>query len=392
MGHFLAVAIFALSMVACAQNGEPAGPPRNSVCTPIELTDGVDVVLKRVSDYIIARKTDDGLELVNKWLAAGKPTAPLESALGELHYSRGEFPLAVAAFNLAMKLDPCYGRAHYFAWRIEALAGEPGKSRTQLELARKLAPKDLQITESWDVVELAGRLAAEPGAPQVKVSTSGVNFFSKSLDCDGIMIRSSAAVDSTALILACDKVRRMLLHLPEVRKSLVRQGGELHLIGEREQTSDLPENRGFRGQNNLRDADGEFTNIDARARGVGGLRSSCGEENLLRLPSDRYREGEDMCTHEFAHEIMNFGFSDHERREIERVYKSSTAKGLWSGAYSGVNPMEYWATLSMWYFGTHGQFLPSMRPARVPAAGPDGLKAYDPEGLALVDRLYRGDK
>jgi hypothetical protein len=231
----------------------------------------------------------------------------------------------------------------------------------------------------------------EPGASQVKVSSPEANFFSKSLDCDGIMIRSSAAVDSTALILACNKVRRMLLHLPAVRKSLVKQGGELHIIGEREQTSDLPENRALRGQNAFHDADGEAADIDMRTRGVGGLKSSCGEENLLRLPSDRYREGEDMCTHEFAHEIMNFGFTDRDRREIERVYKSSIAKGLWNGAYSGVNPREYWATLSMWYFGTHGQFLPSMRPARVPAPGPDGLKAYDPEGLALLDSLYRGN-
>jgi hypothetical protein len=48
--------------------------------------------------------------------------------------------------------------------------------------------------------------------------------------------------------------------------------------------------------------------------------------------------------------------------------------------------------LSGLYFGPHGQFLPSMRPARVPPPGPDGLKAYDPEGLTLVDQLYSGDK
>jgi tetratricopeptide (TPR) repeat protein len=392
MLHFLMLAIVALSTVACAQSVERTGSAPSVMCTPVELDDGVDLVLKRVSGYIIAKKTDDGLELVNKWLAAGKPSAPLETALGELHYSRGEFPLAVTAFNLAMRVDPCYGRAHYFAWRVEALAGEPAKSLAQLELAHRLAPDDPQITETWNAVQLAGRLAADHDAPQVKVSSPGANFFSKSLDCDGIMIQSSAAVDSAALILACSKVQRMLQHLPAVRKSLVSKGGELHIIGEREQTSDLPENRTFRGQHAYRDADGEATDIDVRTRGVGGLNSSCGEENLLRLPSDRYREGEDTRTHEFAHEIMNFGFTDRDRREIERVYKSSTGKGLWKGAYSGVNPREYWATLSMWYFGTHGQFLPSMRPARVPAPGPDGLKAYDPEGLALVDRLYSGDK
>lgn len=69
------------------------------------------------------------------------------------------------------------------------------------------------------------------------------------------------------------------------------------------------------------------TSIAAPA-GVGGLKSSCGEENLLRLPFDQYHEGEDMCTNECSHELMKVGFKDRQRREIEQVYRSSTSKGF----------------------------------------------------------------
>jgi len=45
---------------------------------------------------------------------------------------------------------------------------------------------------------------------------------------------------------------------------------------------------------------------DPRTRGLGGLLTSCGEENLLGLEKDRYR-GRDICVHEFAHNILGYG-------------------------------------------------------------------------------------
>ena len=61
--------------------------------------------------------------------------------------------------------------------------------------------------------------------------------------------------------------------------------GSVHIIGEHQGTSDLPEHRHMKG------VDGGYTgekgvSLDQRARGMGGLQTSCGEENLLDLDSD----------------------------------------------------------------------------------------------------------
>lgn len=47
--------------------------------------------------------------------------------------------------------------------------------------------------------------------------------------------------------------------------------------------------------------------LDDRGRGYGGFHASCGEENLLRLPCDRYRDHRDILTHEFAHTCLSWG-------------------------------------------------------------------------------------
>ena len=132
---------------------------------------------------------------------------------------------------------------------------------------------------------------------------------------------------------------------------------------------------------------GVLTDIDKRTRGMGGVCASCGEENLLRLPADRYRGGSDICIHEFAHTIMDYGFDTMIRKKIEAQYHRSVSKGLWKDAYASSNPQEYWAELSMWYFGFHGEFL---KGTSLPAPGAQSLRDYDTEGYKLLDSLYSG--
>ena len=49
-------------------------------------------------------------------------------------------------------------------------------------------------------------------------------FFVKSVDCEGIPIRSSAAVEDRALHIACDKITLMLKFIPPVRMRLIHHG------------------------------------------------------------------------------------------------------------------------------------------------------------------------
>lgn len=218
-----------------------------------------------------------------------------------------------------------------------------------------------------------------------KIGPPVFGFYSKALDCGGIMIRSSAEVDDKALEVAAQKINMMLADIPNARHNLTQWGAELHIIGKDQQTSDLPE---FRGQKGVKlDDNGTTTDIDARTRGMGGIYTSCGEENLLNLPGDRYAGGSDICIHEFAHNIMNYGLDDGLKKKIKEQYQRATGKGLWKDAYAAVNEGEYWAELSMWYFGAHGEFL---KGTQKPAPGPAALAAYDPEGYTLLKAIYGG--
>jgi hypothetical protein len=119
---------------------------------------------------------------------------------------------------------------------------------------------------------------------------------------------------------------------------------------------------------------------------MGGRLTSCGEENLLRLKQDRYY-GRDICLHEFSHSIRNYGISRDVRRQFDEQLRRSLDKDLWQKSYAGSNPDEFFAELTMWYFGTHGD-LHMTGPK--PGNGPEGLKQYDPDAFSLFDDFYNG--
>jgi len=219
--------------------------------------------------------------------------------------------------------------------------------------------------------------------PILPIDPPDQGFFAKQLDFHGIPIKSSAAVDNQALRIAYDRLSMLLAHLPDARDRLAKAGAELHIIGRNEVTTDLPEWRHDKGK-----PIPEYNGLtrDERTRGMGGLFTSCGEENLLQLPEDRYR-GSDICVHEFAHCIMDYGSAPEVTERFEAQRGRSLAKGLWVESYAGSNAQEFFAELAMWYFGTHGD---RRMKGPAPADGPEGLKAYDPEAYQLVDDFWSG--
>ncbi len=206
-------------------------------------------------------------------------------------------------------------------------------------------------------------------------------FYAKRLDCLGIPIKASAAVSDQALIEAHSRLYMMLHAQPDALANLRAAGAELHIFGRDQVPSDLPENKELKGK----PFDGEKT-IDQRTRGTGGLYASCGEENLLRLDQDRYA-GSDICVHEFAHTMHHYGLSKENQKRITAQYESSLAAGLWKTTYAGKNESEFFAELSMWYFGTHGDFG-KIRPR--PNPGARWLRQYDHEAYDFLDALYTG--
>jgi hypothetical protein len=213
------------------------------------------------------------------------------------------------------------------------------------------------------------------------------DFFSKELNFHGIPIKAHKIVVDEALYAAYDRLALLFTNLltkqPMVISNQVAAGVELHIIGRDQVTTDLPEWRQDKGKP-LEEYNG--LTRDQRTRGMGGRLTSCGEENLLKLPKDRYL-GRDICLHEFSHSIRNQGLTSEVRARFDEQYKSSLAKGLWVKSYAGSNPDEFFAELTMWYFGTHGDLRMT---GPKPENGPEGLKKYDPEAYALFDDFYGG--
>jgi Anthrax toxin lethal factor, N- and C-terminal domain len=231
---------------------------------------------------------------------------------------------------------------------------------------------------------LAEGKAADATRPRIiQLDPPLKGFFAKELMCHGIPIMAPAVVADKALYVAYDRISRQLEHLPMVASNLVASGVQVHIIGRHQVTSDLPEFRNLKGKP-LPEYHGET--IDQRTRGLGGRLTSVGEENLLKLKSDHYY-GRDILTHEFAHAIRQYGIPLSVVHLFNEQYRRSLAKGLWKGAYAASNADEFFAELSMWYFGTHGD-LHMTGPK--PANGPEGLKKYDPQAYKLFDQFYTG--
>jgi len=327
----------------------------------------------------------EAFSLVTEALSVQPENPRLQVALSEVLYRQGKLREAIDALNHANELDPCDPEAHYFAWRVNATAGQYLAAQKQLEIAHELSPNNALIQRMWSNMQ-------EVLPPGVIADTPPhFDFYAKHIDCEGIPIRAGSVVSAATLVEVCGYVHRMLANLPNVRENLIARGGEIHITGEDQRLSDLPEFRDMRGEPDFthpgETADAsEKIDIDSVAIGLAGVYSACPEDRMTRTDHPRGT----VCIHEFAHEIMNYGFDDKMRDEIREQYKSSTKKGLWKGAYAAINADEFWADVSRWYFGSSGGT--SKMIGAIPQPGPEGLKNYDPRAYALAERLYSGRK
>ena len=233
-----------------------------------------------------------------------------------------------------------------------------------------------------------GTIAAEASTPAIRlIDPPEKEFFSKVLDFHGIPIKAHLVVSDEALFAAHGRLSTLLSNLlvkqPMVISNLIAAGAELHIIGRDQVTTDLPEWRKDKGKP-IAEYNGLTRN--QRTRGMGGVLTSCGEENLLKLEKDRYR-GRDICLHEFAHCIENNGIPRELRGRFDEQFHRSVDQGLWVKSYAGSNPQEFFAELTMWYFGTHGD---RNMTGPKPENGPEGLRKYDPEAYQLLDDFYSG--
>src|SRR5262245_52446631 len=205
----------------------------------------------------------------------------------------------------------------------------------------------------------------------VKKFKLDTTFYKKHLDYKGFSILSSAKVSDAGLLEARYLIDRLLGEREDILKAMIKRGCRFMVMAPTEMTTDVPEQRHMKND--------PKTNWDQRARGLGGKLSSCGEENLLTLPHDRYSR-ENILIHEFNHAIHQQGLREVDPTFAPRLqasYRKAMDQGKWKGMYSATNPAEYWAEGVQAYFDT-------MRPQYVHNTR-EKLKAFDEDLYNLVN-------
>lgn len=205
-------------------------------------------------------------------------------------------------------------------------------------------------------------------------------FYKKYVDINGLPIVGSEKVSDEAMLEAADILDALLSQRRDVGDALVRNRIRISIMAPSEKTTDIPEHSDLVPK----------TYWNARARGLGATKdrpaSSCAEENLLNLYSDRYAH-ESICIHELAHTIhllgLNFVDWKFERRLIE-AYKHAMDKGLWNGTYAATDFKEYWAETVQSYFDSND----ANNAQHNDISTREKLAQYDPEIFALIDEVF----
>ncbi len=216
-----------------------------------------------------------------------------------------------------------------------------------------------------------------PHITQPPADQSSDGFYSKYLDCNGISVKSSDKVADQALYRVNELLNQVLGTRPDLHKALAEAGVSYVIIGSEEEVTDIPEYSRMEPK--------EFWN--ERARGFGGRTTSCGEENLLNYPIDRYSD-ESIFIHELAHAIHGYGLKKVDPgfdKRLKDLYDSAMAKGLWKNDYASTNHSEYWAEAVQSFFNCNRENNWNHNDINTR----DELEAYDPPIADLVREVFR---
>lgn len=233
-----------------------------------------------------------------------------------------------------------------------------------------------------EVCPIHGEVTAIPEGKHIP------SFYKKYIETEGLYVTSSERVSDEALLKACDIISLMLAKRPDVKAQMVAKGCHVMIIGKDEETCDLPE---FAHICNCEDS---IRYWNWRARGFGGapedeFSSSCGEENLLALPKDKYR-GENILIHEFAHLIHTIGIvgvnPDFNQR-LETLRQNALRSGLWQNTYAVSNKEEYFAECVQSFFNCN-QYAEEPNGVHNGMNRRVKLKSYDPDMYSLLKEYF----
>jgi len=235
----------------------------------------------------------------------------------------------------------------------------------------------LGMSYSLSLAESGGEDPASP--PRVTAPPESIKldpFYKKYVSCDGLPIISSEKVSDAALLKAHELIGKMLASRPDVLKEMVEADVRFVVIGANEGVTEIPEYSHMKPK----------AFWDERSRGFGGRITSCGEENLLCYPVDRY-DDESIFVHEFAHSIHGLGLSRIDKdfnAKLRELYDKAISKGLWKFTYASSNPGEYWAEGVQSWFDCNRQNNYNHNHVNTR----EELKAYDPDLAKFIAEAF----
>lgn len=229
-------------------------------------------------------------------------------------------------------------------------------------------------------------------------------FYKKYADAYGVPVVSSDKVPNSALLMARDIINYMLSKRTDIHDELIRRKGRVSIMAQTEMETDLPERSDWKKPtiDDRRLTPGERENYNkpgginsmtdkgywnARARGMGGILTSCAEENILGYPGTRYF-GENILVHEFSHNMMGTlrKVDPDLLKRLEAAYKAAMDAGKYKGQYASNTLAEYWAEGTQWWFWSNIEFYDGDTRVQTP----DDLKSYDPELYDILAQVYPG--
>jgi hypothetical protein len=251
----------------------------------------------------------------------------------------------------------------------------------------------LDVVEGREFVSAAAALPAAtqvgpaperaPALPAVAIQSGAPcrgSYYTQCTDFAGIPIAAGPSVDPAALVQAYVRLEKMLSHREDIRGRMAARGAALVIIPKDSPMTALPEFANLAGRST---SDGRPYS-GPQIRGLGGSSgqpaSSSAEENLLKLDTDIFH-GEDITIHEFAHGVMNVGFSAAELGQWTRIYREEAFADVFTGTYAQVDEDEFWAEMSQVWF----------RGATVYNAGigsPEQMAEVAPQAYAFLQAVY----
>ena len=119
------------------------------------------------------------------------------------------------------------------------------------------------------------------------------------------------------------------------------------------------------------------------------MSSSCGEENILALPSDKY-VGENILIHEFSHLIHQLGIEETDPTFDARLcalLEEAKKNGLWDNTYALSDKYEYFAEATQSFFNCN-RYADPANGVHNNVSRRSRLKDYDPKMYDLLKEYF----